>query len=51
MATVMLAGMLVMVFACWFYSIAVILARARAIMLERERSSAWVAEQVAGGRA
>ncbi|MBL8540576.1 MAG: cytochrome c biogenesis protein CcsA [Betaproteobacteria bacterium] len=51
MATVMLAGMLVMAFACWFYSIAVILTRARAIMLERERGSAWVAQQVAGSPA
>ncbi len=51
MASVMLAGMLVMAFACWFYAIAVILTRARAIMLERERGSAWVAQQLAGSQA
>jgi heme exporter protein C len=51
MASVMLAGMLVMAFACWFYSIAVVLARVRAIMLERERGAAWVAERFADGRA
>jgi heme exporter protein C len=51
MASVMLTGMLVMAFACWFYSIAVVLMRARAIMLERERGSAWVAEEFGGGRA
>jgi len=51
MASVMLAGMLIMVFACWFYSIAVVLVRVRAIMLERERSSAWVAEQLADAHA
>jgi heme exporter protein C len=38
----MLAGMLVMAFAAWFYTIAVSLARVRAIMLERERGAAWV---------
>jgi heme exporter protein C len=41
MAAIMLAGMLVMVFAFWAYSIAVSLARVRAIMLERERHTAW----------
>ncbi|MDR0247625.1 MAG: heme ABC transporter permease CcmC [Burkholderiales bacterium] len=40
---IMLAGMLVMVFAFWFYSIAVTLVRLRAIMLEREVGAAWVA--------
>jgi len=38
----MLAGMLLMSLACWMYSIAVSLARARCIMLERERHTAWV---------
>jgi heme exporter protein C len=47
----MVAGMLVMVFACWFYSIAAVLLRVRAIMLERERSTAWVAEHLEAGRA
>ena len=42
MATVMLAGMLVMAFAAWFYSIAVAFVRARVIILERERHSEWV---------
>lgn len=40
----MLAGMLVMSFAFWFYAIAVVLARVRAIMLEREHGAAWVAQ-------
>jgi len=39
MASSMLAGMLVMVLAFWMYSIAVSLARVRAIILERERSA------------
>jgi len=43
MAAVMLAGMLVMTFAAWFYSIAMALWRVRAIILERERGAAWVA--------
>ena len=42
MARAMLAGMLLMSLACWMYSIAVSLARARCIMLERERHTAWV---------
>ena len=44
MATVMLAAMLVMTFAAWFYAIAVTLTRVRAIILERERRAAWPAE-------
>jgi len=44
MATTMLAGMLIMVFASWMYSIAVILKRTRIIILERESHTAWVAE-------
>ncbi|MCC6195377.1 MAG: cytochrome c biogenesis protein CcsA [Burkholderiales bacterium] len=43
MAATMLAGMLVMTFAAWFYAIAVALWRVRAIILERERGAAWVA--------
>jgi len=43
MAAIMLTAMLVMTFAAWFYSIAVALVRVRAIILERERGSAWVA--------
>jgi heme exporter protein C len=45
METTMLAGMLVMSFAFWFYAIAVVLARVRTIMLARERGAAWVAAQ------
>jgi heme exporter protein C len=44
MATIMFTGMIVMVFGFWFYSIAVTLARARCIMLERERRSGWAAQ-------
>lgn len=44
MASTMLTGMLIMVFASWMYSIAVILKRTRAIILERESHTAWVAE-------
>ena len=43
MASVMLAGMLIMAFAAWFYAIAAILTRVRTIIVERERGSAWVA--------
>ncbi len=50
MAAVMLQGMLVMALACWMYSIAVVLARVRCIILERERHSAWVAEFLEGER-
>ena len=42
MATTMLAGMLVMALAFWMYSIAVVLARSRVIILERERGTRWV---------
>ena len=44
MAAIMLTGMLVMTFAAWFYSIAVVLVRARAIILERERGAHWISE-------
>ncbi|HEX4884641.1 MAG TPA: heme ABC transporter permease CcmC [Casimicrobiaceae bacterium] len=44
MEMTMLAGMLVMSFAFWFYAVAVVLARARTIMLERERGAAWVGQ-------
>src|SRR5436309_15872375 len=47
MAAVMLAGMMTMAFAAWFYSIAVALTRVRAIILERERRAVWVG-QLAG---
>ncbi len=42
MAAIMLAGMLVMALAMWAYTIAVVLARVRCIMLERERHADWV---------
>jgi heme exporter protein C len=42
MAAIMFAGMIVMVFACWLYAIAVSLWRVRCIILERERRSDWV---------
>jgi heme exporter protein C len=45
MAAIMLQAMLIMVFAFWAYCIAASLARARVILLERERRSAW-AQQV-----
>lgn len=44
MASTMLTGMLIMVLACWMYSIAIILKRLRVIILERESRSGWVAE-------
>ena len=44
MASIMLIGMLVMVFAAWFYAIAAALIRVRGIILERERHTEWVAE-------
>jgi len=44
MASTMLMGMLVMVFAFWAYSIAAALTRVRGIILERERHAAWVAQ-------
>jgi heme exporter protein C len=42
MAAAMLAGMLAMALAFWMYSIALSLARVRAIILEREAHSDWV---------
>ncbi len=50
MAKTMLWGMLLMSLACWMYSIAMCLARARCIMLEREKHTVWVAELAGGGR-
>ncbi len=43
MAAIMLSGMLILSFAAWFYAIAIALARARTILVERERGAAWVA--------
>lgn len=42
MDAIMLQGMLLMVFAAWFYTIAVALVRVRRIILERERHTEWV---------
>jgi heme exporter protein C len=44
MAVIMLSAMLIMTFSAWFYAIAVTLTRVRAIILEREKSAAWVGE-------
>lgn len=38
----MLAGMLSMAFAAWFYAIAAALTRVRTLILERERHTDWV---------
>ena len=48
MATPMLLGMLVMALALWAYCIVAALMRARVIVLERERHTAW-ARQALGG--
>lgn len=42
MATVMLAGMLLMALACWMYAVAVALIRVRCIILEREWHAGWI---------
>jgi heme exporter protein C len=43
MAAIMLGGMLILALAAWFYAIAVVLARVRTIIVDRERGAAWVA--------
>jgi heme exporter protein C len=50
MAATMFAGMIVMAFGFWFYSIAVSLARVRCILLERERSSEWAVQQAGAAK-
>ena len=50
MATTMLTGMLLMTFACWAYAFAVVFMRTRALVLERERDTAWVKDLVRPGR-
>jgi len=40
----MLAAMLIMLAACWLYSVAVVLARLRVIILEREQNANRFAE-------
>lgn len=42
MASTMLTSMLLMTVACWAYAFAVVFARARAIVVERERDTDWV---------
>jgi heme exporter protein C len=51
MATTMLWGMLIMALAYWMYSIAAVLVRVRAIVLERERNADWVRDLKARGAA
>lgn len=46
MASTMLAGMLVMAFAAWAYTIAVTLWRVRSLILERERHTDWVGHEL-----
>ena len=47
MAPSMLAAMLVLMAACWVYSIAVVLVRVRYIIKERESEAPWLAESAA----
>jgi heme exporter protein C len=44
MHVAMQQAMYAMIFACWFYAIAVALTRVRSIILERERDTQWVKE-------
>ena len=44
MASTMLTAMLLMTLAFWAYAFAVVFTRTRAIVLEREREAAWVAD-------
>ena len=46
MASTMLTAMLLMTLACWAYAFAVVFTRARAIIIERESHTAWVAQRV-----
>ena len=43
-AAPMMAAMLIILAACWLYSVAVVLVRLRQIILEREQNAAWAAE-------
>lgn len=49
METAMFASLMLMTFACWMYSIAVILKRARLEILDRERRASWVLERMGEG--
>jgi heme exporter protein C len=44
MHVAMQQAMFIMMVACWLYAIAVVLARVRSIILERERNSTWINE-------
>jgi len=48
MAGSMLAALGLMTLACWAYAFAAVFSRARAIVIERERHTAWVAALVRG---
>jgi heme exporter protein C len=48
MAHTMLTAMLLMTFACWAYAFAVVFMRTRAIIIERERGTAWVGAELSG---
>jgi heme exporter protein C len=48
MAPSMLWAMLILMAACWLYSIAVVLARVRYIIREREREAPWLAAEAVG---
>jgi len=50
MDELMLWTMLIMALACWAYTIAVVMARVRSIILERERNTNWVKEMVGAGK-
>ena len=42
MAMTMLAGILIMTAAAWCYTIAIVLSRVQAIIVERERGAGWL---------
>jgi heme exporter protein C len=44
MHVAMQQAMFIMLLACWLYAIAVVLARVRSIILERERNTTWINE-------
>jgi heme exporter protein C len=46
MAPSMKAALLIMIAACWMYSIPVVLARVRCIIREREREAPWLASEL-----
>jgi heme exporter protein C len=50
MASTMLIAMLLMTVSFWAYSFAVVFMRARAVVIERERHTAWVADLVRKGK-